>query len=171
MPCEDSQPLHPLLWLPKGLRCSSSKISFLTLKPEGPQRGLWGLPDTKKVKQRQEDGRPSRARRAAGGSPALPRWPPLSPAPRSLGSPARRAVSQRSPRPAHPSAAPHSLWMDRQTVEGQSLSPVRQLCFFFFFFFCRIFVPRPGIELGPLAVKAQSLNHWTAREFPGQLCF
>ena len=30
---------------------------------------------------------------------------------------------------------------------------------------CGISVPRPGIEPGPLAVKARSLNHWIAREF------
>ena len=30
---------------------------------------------------------------------------------------------------------------------------------------CRILVPQPGIEPGPLAVKAQRPNHWTAREF------
>ena len=30
----------------------------------------------------------------------------------------------------------------------------------------RILVPRPGIEPQPLAVKARSPNHWTAREFP-----
>ena len=27
-------------------------------------------------------------------------------------------------------------------------------------------VPQPGIEPGPLAVRVQSPNHWTAREFP-----
>ena len=27
-------------------------------------------------------------------------------------------------------------------------------------------VPRPGIEPGPPALAAQSLNHWTAREVP-----
>ena len=31
---------------------------------------------------------------------------------------------------------------------------------------CGILVSQPGIEPGPLAVKAQSPNHWTAREFP-----
>ena len=41
----------------------------------------------------------------------------------------------------------------------------------FFFFFghamaCGNLVPRPGIEPGPLAVRVQSPNHWTAREFP-----
>ena len=29
---------------------------------------------------------------------------------------------------------------------------------------CKILVPLPGIELVPLALEAQSLNHWTARE-------
>ena len=29
-----------------------------------------------------------------------------------------------------------------------------------------ILVYRPGIEPVPLAVKARSPNHWTAREFP-----
>ena len=42
---------------------------------------------------------------------------------------------------------------------------------FFFFFWpgqaaCGILVLRPGIEPGPPEVKAQSSNHWTAREFP-----
>ena len=32
---------------------------------------------------------------------------------------------------------------------------------------CGILVPQPGIEPGPLAVKAQSPNHWTSKEFPG----
>ena len=31
---------------------------------------------------------------------------------------------------------------------------------------CGILVPQPRIEPGPLAVKAQNPNHWTAREFP-----
>ena len=31
---------------------------------------------------------------------------------------------------------------------------------------CGILVLQPGIETGPLTVKAQSLNQWTAREFP-----
>ena len=31
---------------------------------------------------------------------------------------------------------------------------------------CGILVPRPGIEPAPSAVRAQSPNHWTAREFP-----
>ena len=30
---------------------------------------------------------------------------------------------------------------------------------------CGILVPQSGIEPAPLAVKAQSPNHWTAREF------
>ena len=42
--------------------------------------------------------------------------------------------------------------------------------FLFFVFFgcgaCGILVPQPGIKPGPSAVKAQSPNHWTTREFP-----
>ena len=43
----------------------------------------------------------------------------------------------------------------------------------FYYFFggpccaaCEILVPQPGIEPGPSAVKAQSPNHWTAKESP-----
>ena len=46
----------------------------------------------------------------------------------------------------------------------------RQYAFFLFFSYCvacGILVPRPGIKLRSFAVKAQSPNHWTAREFPG----
>ena len=44
--------------------------------------------------------------------------------------------------------------------------------FFFFFSFwlcceaCGILVPQLGIEPMPLAMEAQSSNHWTARELP-----
>ena len=31
---------------------------------------------------------------------------------------------------------------------------------------CRVFVPQPEIEPGPMAVKARSPNHWTTRELP-----
>ena len=31
---------------------------------------------------------------------------------------------------------------------------------------CGMLVPQPGIEPTPLAMKAQSLNLWTAGEFP-----
>ena len=31
---------------------------------------------------------------------------------------------------------------------------------------CGILVPQPGVEPGPLAVEAQSTNHWIAREVP-----
>ena len=34
---------------------------------------------------------------------------------------------------------------------------------------CGILIPQQGIELGPWAVKAQSPNHWTARDFPVDL--
>ena len=33
---------------------------------------------------------------------------------------------------------------------------------------CGILVPHPGIEPGPLAVKAPSPNNWTTREFPSK---
>ena len=36
---------------------------------------------------------------------------------------------------------------------------------------CRILVPPPGIEPGPLAVKAQSPNHWTTREILTECVF
>ena len=41
-------------------------------------------------------------------------------------------------------------------------------CYYFFWphhAACGILVPRPGVEPRPSAVKAQSPNHWTAREF------
>ena len=51
--------------------------------------------------------------------------------------------------------------------------PVSCVARLFCFFFFRpshaargILVPWPGIEPRPLAVKARSPNHWTAREFP-----
>ena len=34
---------------------------------------------------------------------------------------------------------------------------------------CGILVPQSGIEPEPLAVKAQSPNHWATREFPSFL--
>ena len=34
---------------------------------------------------------------------------------------------------------------------------------------CRISVPWPGNEPSPLTMRAQSPNHWTARELPGQI--
>ena len=44
---------------------------------------------------------------------------------------------------------------------------MNMLCFGFFgLAACGILVPRPGIEPRPSAVKAHSINHWTAREFP-----
>ena len=59
--------------------------------------------------------------------------------------------------------------------QGSPHSSIFILFFSFFFlnFFaapchaaCGILVPQPGIEPGPSAVKAWSLNHWTDREFP-----
>ena len=51
-----------------------------------------------------------------------------------------------------------------------------QLYLFFFFFFgcthtvCRILVPQQGMEPGPFAVRRQSPNHRTSREFPDLSC-
>ena len=49
-------------------------------------------------------------------------------------------------------------------------SAVPRFWFIFFLFFgfpaCWILVPWPGIEPAYSAVKAQSPNHWTTREFP-----
>ena len=45
----------------------------------------------------------------------------------------------------------------------------KTMVFFFFFFWprcCGILVPQLGIEPRPSAVRVQSPNHWTAREFP-----
>ena len=41
------------------------------------------------------------------------------------------------------------------------------VCFFFWLccMACGILVPQPGIKPRPMAVKALSPNHWTAREF------
>ena len=48
------------------------------------------------------------------------------------------------------------------------------ISFFYLFIFghtaCGILVPQPGIEPGPPALEAWSLNHWTAREVP-HFCF
>ena len=50
-------------------------------------------------------------------------------------------------------------------------------CFGGFSFFlphhmaCEILVSQPRIKAGPSAVKAQSPNHWTAREFPQLFIF
>ena len=60
------------------------------------------------------------------------------------------------------------LWSSRR----QESSTRREVAFFFFFFWLHcvpygILGPWSGIGLRPLAVKAQSPNHWTAREFPG----
>ena len=51
----------------------------------------------------------------------------------------------------------------------------RHWTFFFFFSFwprqaaCGNLVPQPGIEPMPPAAEAWSLNHWTAREVPGDI--
>ena len=49
----------------------------------------------------------------------------------------------------------------------------KEMTFFFFNFFfwpcpatCGILVPQPGIEPRGSAMRGQSPNHWTTREFP-----
>ena len=68
-------------------------------------------------------------------------------------------------------------------VGAKHYSRVCKLCDVFLFFFvwlflfslgragaaCGILVPQPETELKPLAVRARSPNHWTARAFP-QCC-
>ena len=44
--------------------------------------------------------------------------------------------------------------------------PGFRFCFLLYHTACGILTPQPGIEPGPQAVKAQSPNHWTAKEFP-----
>ena len=70
-----------------------------------------------------------------------------------------------------------SLLLDTVYLDCSSLNcPSDWLLFFFLMFViylfiwpcrraCGILVPWPGIEPVPSAVKAQSPNHWTAREF------
>ena len=36
---------------------------------------------------------------------------------------------------------------------------------------CEILGPWPGIELGPVAMKVWSLNHWATREVPSSMCY
>ena len=52
---------------------------------------------------------------------------------------------------------------------------LRSLAYFLFIYFCCMacgfLIPWPKTEPRPLAVKAQSPNHWTAREFPGSLAY
>ena len=51
---------------------------------------------------------------------------------------------------------------------GKLVCECRWSCFLFFLpccMTCGILVPWPGIEPGPSAVRVQSPNHWTAREF------
>ena len=67
------------------------------------------------------------------------------------------------------------VWLICLIVSFNLYSALHQLplfqCHFFFIFWlhctaCGILVLWPGIEHRPSAVRAQSPNHWTAREFP-----
>ena len=54
---------------------------------------------------------------------------------------------------------------------GMEVKALEQMKFLNILFFSlwyvayEILVPRPGIEAGPPAAKAQSPNHWTSRQF------
>ena len=50
-------------------------------------------------------------------------------------------------------------------MEGVRVDQSNTYFFWLHYQACGIFVPPPGIEPGPLAVKTPSPNHWTAREF------
>ena len=73
-------------------------------------------------------------------------------------------------------AAAASLWLLLSFSPFLRLTDLWSCCFLLllfvfclFWLYCRacgIVVPWPGIELEPLAVKAQNPNHWTTREFP-----
>ena len=66
------------------------------------------------------------------------------------------------------------LWLDGAKQRGIA---AHQVFHFFFFFFllcceaCRILFPLLGTEARSLALKMQSSNHWTAREFPFHFYF
>ena len=67
-------------------------------------------------------------------------------------------------------AIPHAV------IKITPQSPTRPLFCFFFSFWSHytayvILVPQPGIEPGPSAVRVQSPNPWTAREFPCLVSF
>ena len=56
-------------------------------------------------------------------------------------------------------------------VDLQSSRDKRKVAAFSLFFWPYhvaggILVPKPGVEPGPMTVKMQNPNHWTAREFP-----
>ena len=56
-----------------------------------------------------------------------------------------------------------------QDVTDETYVQVQDGVFNIFFFHIEAFgilVPQPGMESVPPTVEAQSLNHWTAREFP-----
>ena len=57
----------------------------------------------------------------------------------------------------------HGFYRDNSYDEEEAV--LLYLMLFFGCTACWILVLRPGIEPTPLAVKAQSPNHWTTREF------
>ena len=58
------------------------------------------------------------------------------------------------------------MWTSLIPSEGNSIESIGTFkSFWLHHETCGILVTRPGIEPSPLAMKAQSLNYWTAREF------
>ena len=53
---------------------------------------------------------------------------------------------------------------NRAKTERDSVTALKHLFFFFLFFGCTTRHVGPGIEPMPLALKAQSLNHWITRK-------
>ena len=82
--------------------------------------------------------------------------------------------AQSLPLEAEDSEVPH-LCVRTQSPGEETEALISHFPTFFFFFFliflavqqgCGILVPRPGTEHTPLALEAQILNHWTARDVP-----
>ena len=60
------------------------------------------------------------------------------------------------------------IFWKKKLCSQVNFKAINKLYFFFWLHHvaCGIPVPRPGVKPKPPAVEAQSLNHWTAREFP-----
>ena len=64
---------------------------------------------------------------------------------------------------------PRPPWLSKHLCPSPSLTPPAPNSFFKIWLHlraCGILVPQLGVELTPPSLKAQSLNHWTAREVP-----
>ena len=67
---------------------------------------------------------------------------------------------------ALPSPALYFLFLHSTSVSSPSIIPWPPFFFWPSRMACGILIHQPGIEPGPLAVRARSPNHGTAREFP-----